>query len=202
MSSLLGDGLTRRLPVTVAVGLVVALCGHLGWLLRASSPMTLAIPARAAQTAAPVDPLTQALAAPLLDGAAAASGAPSSVTPTALDARLQGVSTGLAVPLAIIDYAGHSRVVGEGDALGDEARVHRILPDRVLLQHGDRFETLALHRAPAPGGDAGASATDEPTAPDDDQVQQWVHTLSEDDPETAAWLRERLQELHERKQHE
>lgn len=191
--------LHRRIPLVVSVGVGIAMIAHLGWALRAPVPMTPSMQAPGTRLVPPVDSLALALNAPLLDGAAPRS---PSMLPTVLEARLQGVSTGLAAPLAIVEYAGRPRVVAEGDALGEEARVHRILPDRVLLQRGDRLETLALHRASAmtqanpeklPADGVGI-----PDSQADAEMQQWLQTLSEGDPETAAWLRERLQELQER----
>ncbi|MGB2942194.1 MAG: type II secretion system protein N [Candidatus Macondimonas sp.] len=198
LSPLKGE-LRRRIPLIVSMGVGVAMIVHLGWALRAPAPARPSAPASEPGIAPAVDFLALALRAPLLDGAAST---PSAALPTALEARLQGVSTGWAVPLAIIDFAGHPRVVAEGDALGDKARVHRILPDRVLLQHGTRIEALALHRATVmsrpvpdkrPVDDVGI-----PDSQDDTETQQWLQTLSEGDPETAAWLRERLRELQER----
>jgi len=198
LSPLKGE-LRRRISLIVSIGIGMAMIVHLGWALRAPVPATPSTPASETGIAPAVDSLALALHTPLLDGA---QPTPSSALPTALEARLQGVSTGLAVPLAIIDFAGHPRVVAEGDALGDKAHVHRILPDRVLLQHGARIEVLALHRTTVmsrpvpdkrPVDDVGI-----PDSQDDAETQQWLQTLSEGDPETAAWLRERLRELQER----
>ena len=191
----------RRLPAAVVLGLVIAMCAHLGWLLRASQPAVHPAQADPIRTPASSDPLALALAAPLLADAGDRTDTPSSMTEAALEARLQGVSTGLAMPLAIIDYAGHARVLTQGDALDEDTRVQQILPDRVMLQRGARIETLMLHRTD-PGPESDEQSADESTTTDEEQVQQWAHTLSESDPETAAWLRERLQELHERKTHE
>jgi hypothetical protein len=199
MLSPLKRELRRRIPLIVSMGIGGMMIVHLGWTLRVAAPARLSTQASETGIVPPVDFLALALRAPLVDGA---ESTPSSALPTALAARLQGVSTGLAAPLAIIDFGGQPRVVGEGDALGENARVHRILPDRVLLQHGARIEALTLHRAsvlpksvpekrPADGGGI-------PDSQDDDETQQWLQTLSEADPETAAWLRERLRELHER----
>lgn len=199
MLSPLKEELRRRIPLIVSMGIGVAMIVHLGWALRAPVPATPSPQAPETGLASPVDSLALALHAPLLEGAWSTS---PSVPPAALEARLQGVSTGMAVPLAIIDYGGHPRVVAEGEALGDQARVHRILPDRVLLQHGARIEELALHRAsamPKPVPEKGpANGVGIPDSQDDAETQQWLQTLSEGDPETAAWLRERLRELHER----
>lgn len=198
LSPLKGE-LRRRIPLIVSMGIGMAMIVHLGWALRAPVPARPSTSAPETGIAPSVDFLALALRAPLLDGT---ESTPSSALPTALEARLQGVSTGWAVPLAIIDFAGHPRVVAEGDALGDKARVHRILPDRVLLQHGARIEALTLHRASAlpksvperqPADGVGI-----PDSQDDAETQQWLQTLSEGDPETAAWLRERLRELQER----
>lgn len=198
LSPLKGE-LRRRIPLIVSMGIGMAMIVHLGWALRAPVPARPSTPASEMGIAPPVDSLALALHTPLLDGAEPTS---SSALPTALEARLQGVSTGLAVPLAIIDFAGHPRVVAEGDALGEKARVHRILPDRVLLQHGARIEELTMHRASAlPKSVPEKMPTDGigiPDSQDDAETQQWLQTLSEGDPETAAWLRERLRELHER----
>ena len=199
MLSPLKGKLRRRIPLIVSMGIGMAMIVHLGWALRAPVPARPSTSAPETGIAPPVDFLALALRAPLLDGT---QPTPSAALPTALEARLQGVSTGWAVPLAIIDFAGHPRVVAEGDALGDIARVHRILPDRVLLQHGARIEALTLHRAsalpkPVPERQP-ADGVGIPDSQDDAETQQWLQTLSEGDPETAAWLRERLRELQER----
>lgn len=143
--------------------------------------------------------LAQSLGHPLLPAAAQSGLAAVAPRPTALEARLRGVSTGLKVPMAIIDHAGRTWVVSEGDALG-EVRIERILPDRVELAHEGRLETLSLRREAAnststvpPSTEAGANG---PEARDE-EMDRWMNELSEADPETAAWLRERMRELHD-----
>jgi hypothetical protein len=200
LSLLKGELLSRRIPLMVSMGLGVAMLMHLTWALRTSVPENFPTPTLETGQIPPPDFLALALDAPLLDGLQPTLSPV--VSQTALQARLQGVSTGLGPALAIIDHAGHSRIVTEEDALGDDVRVHRILPDRVLLRHGSRLETLALHRESAmPNGNAGHAFADDADLSEgqnDGEMQQWMQTLSEADPETAAWLRERLKELHER----
>lgn len=196
MLSLLNEKLlSRRIPLMVSLGLGAAMLVHLAWALR--TPVPSALPRDEMDLASPPDFLALALDAPLLDSLESIP--IPVVSQTALQARLQGVSTGLGPALAIIDHAGRSRVVMEQDALEDGVRVHRILPDRVLLQHGNRLETLALHRqSTIPNANARPAYADDTEVQNDGEMQQWLQTLSEADPETAAWLREQLKELHER----
>ena len=145
------------------------------------------------------DRLAQSLGHPLLPAAAQSSAAAMTPQPTALDVRLRGISTGLKVPVAIIDHEGRPQVVGEGDVLG-AARIERILPDRVVLAHAGRLETLSLHRDEGAGVQNGTSSADaraDRSAARDPDMDQWMNDLSEADPETAAWLRERMRELHD-----
>ncbi len=173
---------------------------HLRW-LPAPAPVAPPLPQGPATPSAgtAADALAQSLGHPLLPAAAENASAAVAPQPTALDARLRGVSTGLRLPVAIIDHAGQARVVGEGDALG-AARIERILPDRVLLEHAGRLETLSLHReaaASAGGGPGSVDAGTEAAGARDADMDQWMNNLSEADPETAAWLRERMRELHD-----
>jgi hypothetical protein len=175
----------------------VSMLLHLRWLAAPVpvAPLPQGPATESAGTAA--DALAQSLRHPLLPAAAENASATVAPQPTALDARLRGVSTGLRLPVAIIDHAGQSRVVGEGDVLG-AARIERILPDRVVLERDGRLETLSLHREPAAGGGPGAvDAGPEAAGARDADMDQWMNNLSEADPETAAWLRERMRELHD-----
>lgn len=191
--------LSTRAPLLVAITLATSMLVHLRWLAMPVSiaPLPQDPPVGDAATAA--DRLAQSLDHPLLPAAEQSASVATAPQQAAFDARLRGVSTGLKVPVAIIEHAGQARVVGEGDVLG-AARVDRILPDRVLLEHEGRLETLSLRReapeqagAGSPSADAGA----EVSGARDPDMDQWMNDLSEADPETAAWLRERMRELHD-----
>jgi hypothetical protein len=183
----------------VAIVLAASMLIHLWWVAAPAPVAPLPKDAPTGGAGTPSDMLAQSLGHPLLPAALESGPAATAPRPMALDARLRGVSTGLKVPVAIIDHAGAARVVSEGDALG-AARIERILPDRVLLEHAGRLETLSLrHEAAAsagggpPSADAGAEAAGERDA----EMDQWMNNLSEADPETAAWLRERMRELYD-----
>lgn len=191
--------LSTRTPLLVAITLAASMLVHLRWLAMPVSiaPLPQDPPVGDAATAA--DRLAQSLDHPLLPAAERSASVATAPQEATLDARLRGVSTGLKVPVAIIDHAGQTRVVGEGDVLG-AARVDRILPDRVLLEHEGRLETLFLRRAAPEQSGAGSPSTDagaEVLGARDPDMDQWMNDLSEADPETAAWLRERMRELHD-----
>lgn len=93
---------------------------------------------------------------------------------TPLDLKLEGVvaagSGDRAV--AIIEYQGTQRAYAVGDAIeGTTASVARVLPDRVILDNGERRETLPLYRDAYParaqsGSGARRERTERPaTAP-------------------------------------
>lgn len=186
-----------RPPLLVALVLAASMLVHLRW-VAAPKPGTPIAAAPMAGPRAPADVLAQSLDHPLLP-AAATNASATAPQQAALDARLRGISTGLKAPVAIIDHGGRTRVVGEGDALG-AARIERILPDRILLEHEGRIEALSWRReatASAGEGQPSVDAGAEGSAARDPDMDQWMNNLSEADPETAAWLRERMRELHE-----
>jgi len=190
--------MNTRAPLLVAIVLAASMLAHLRWVAvpRLAAPAAVA---PAGDTRAPADRLAQSLDHPLLPAAEQSASVATAPQQAAFDARLRGVSTGLKVPVAIIEHAGQARVVGEGDVLG-AARIDRILPDRVLLEHEGRLETLSLRReAPeqAGAGSPSADAAAEVSGARDPDMDQWMNNLSEADPETAAWLRERMRELHD-----
>jgi len=154
------------LLLLVAVGLMAA---QLTWQVLAPDvrpPVTADIPAADVSPAAPVSresPLAEVAAVPLF-GELGERAAPEPVVApdTRLRLRLVGLVAGDAPEQGraiIAERNNPEQLYGVGDAIaGGQARLHRIHPDRVILERDGAYETLWLPRADGTtgGGDSAA----------------------------------------------
>lgn len=188
------------LLLLVAVGVMAA---QLTWQVLAPDvrpPVTADIPAADVSPAAPVSresPLAEAAEVPLFGELGERAEPEPVVAPdTRLRLRLVGLVAGDAPEQGkaiIAERNDPERLYGVGDAIaGSQARLHRIHPDRVILERDGAYETLWLPRADgttgggdnaAPPADATPTATPaaEPsTGADEPRIQrsEWL-----DDPE-------------------
>lgn len=195
-----------RLPLLLAVGIGAAMFWHLKTWWHTDAPASEAESALMdAGDEVASDALARSLANPLLPPVPMATAPVAIAGPTSLSARLRGVSTGFAFPLAIIEYAGQTHVLGEGGVLEPNVQLHQIFSDRVVLQHSGRQTILPLY--PESGADPGQRDSQpdiaQPGRADetqDEDMARWLNDLSEADPDTAVWVRERMRELHEREE--
>jgi len=148
----------RRLPFAAFLGLLVLagyLAAHLTWQFMPAGTGTEGAAARAPLRPAPGQspqhgPAADIAAAHLFGTAAASSAEPSAVDApeTSLDLTLLGVAAGSsgAPSQAIISSgsSGHQDTYGVGAKLPGGALIRRILPDRVVIAHNGRLESLRL----------------------------------------------------------
>jgi general secretion pathway protein C len=104
---------------------------------------------------------------------------------TRLDLRLAGIIYRGATPLALIAEGNRAETVHRiGDRIGD-ARIERILPDRVLLARSNGLEALSLPReAINQGADAGAGSGMVEATP----IPQRLRQALEGDPQALQQL--------------
>jgi general secretion pathway protein C len=146
-----------RLAVWLPLLALAALAGHTAWPLVQSGPhFPAAMEAHDRPEAFPVppppgSPLEALAEVPLFGALAAAPPAPPVPAPeTRLRLRLVGLIAGAEQGdsrAIIAGETGPEALYRVGETLGGgEARLSRVLPDRVILQRGDGFETLYLPR--------------------------------------------------------
>jgi type II secretory pathway component PulC len=195
-----------RLPLLLTVGIIAAMFWHLHTWRHPGVPASETVPALMdARDDMTSDALARSLANPLLPTVTLPTAAIAAAGPSSLSARLRGVSTGFAFPLAIIEYEGQTHVLGEGGVLESNVQLHQIFSDHVVLQHNGRKTVLPLY--PEAGTEPGPHDLQPETAQagrtdgvQDEDMARWLNDLSEADPDTAVWVRERMKELHDREE--